>query len=64
MGLPEVVFGGNHLIISNKDSNICLHFNSIDSLSYSSYGKRKAFLHEKGTDLFTHEIDDDMKKLM
>jgi hypothetical protein len=58
MGLPEVVFGGNNLIVTNKDSNICLHFNALDSLSYSSYNKRKAFLQEKGSDLFNHEIDD------
>lgn len=64
MGLPEVFYGGNNLIITNKDSNILLHFNCIDSLSYSSYNKRKAFLQEKGSDLFKHEVDDQMKVLM
>jgi hypothetical protein len=44
MGLPSVFFGLNHFYVSNKDFNVLLDFNSIDSLSYSGYEKRKAFL--------------------
>jgi hypothetical protein len=40
MGLPEVFYGSNHLIIVNKDQNVLLDFNAVDSLSYSGYSKR------------------------
>ena len=40
MGLPEVFYGANHLLITNKEKNFMLDFNSIDSLSYSGYAKR------------------------
>ena len=43
MGLPEVFFGFNHFIISNKKHNIMLDFNAVDSLSYSGYEKRKLY---------------------
>lgn len=43
MGLPEVFYGSNHFFVANKDLNILLDFNSVDSLSYSGYDKRKAF---------------------
>ena len=44
MGLPEVFFGFNHLIVANKQYNILLDFNAVDSLSYSGFEKRKLFL--------------------
>ena len=47
-GLPEVFYGSNHLFIANKDLNILLHYNSIDSLSFSGFQKRKTFLNPTG----------------
>ena len=49
MGLPSVFYGFKHFYVSNKEHNILLDFNSIDSLSYSGYEKRKEFLknHEE-----------------
>jgi hypothetical protein len=46
MGLPEVFFGFNNFIVVNKEHNILLTFNAVDSLSYSGYEKRKQFLTE------------------
>jgi hypothetical protein len=40
MGLPEVFYGFNHFIIANKSNDVLLHFNAIDSLSYSGFEKR------------------------
>lgn len=51
MNLPEVVFGNNHLIIAHKDSNVLLHFNAPDSLSYSGFEKRRIFLKQGGKNL-------------
>jgi hypothetical protein len=45
MGLPEVFYGSNHLIIANKEHNILLDFNAVDSLSYSGFSKRSQFLN-------------------
>ena len=52
MGLPEVFYGSNHLYVSNKEHNILLHFNAVDSLSYSGYAKRAQFLHPQGKNEF------------
>ena len=49
MGLPEVFFGFNNFIIANKEHNILLSFNAVDSLSYSGFEKRKQFLTEEAT---------------
>jgi len=43
MGLPSVFYGFNHFFVSNKEHNVLLDFNAIDSLSYSGYEKRKQF---------------------
>ena len=51
MGLPEVFYGFNHLYISNKEHNILLDFNSVDSLSYSGFHKREQFLNPEGKNL-------------
>lgn len=72
MGLPEVFYGSNHLYISNKEHNIVLDFNAIDSLSYSGFNKREQFLHPDGKNHFTKpektddaaEITDGLDKLM
>jgi hypothetical protein len=48
MGLPEVFYGSNHLIIANKEHNILLDFNAVDSLSYSGFSKRTQFLNPAG----------------
>jgi len=45
MGLPEVFYGSNHLFVANKEHNIVLDFNAVDSLSYSGYSKRAQFLN-------------------
>lgn len=45
MGLPEVFYGSNHLLIANKEHNVLLDFNAADSLSYSGYSKRVQFLN-------------------
>lgn len=57
-GLPSVFYGFNHLYITNEQHNICLDFNSIDSLSYGSFQKQKLFVKnpsetkpEEGLDL-------------
>lgn len=55
MELPEVVFGNNHLLIANKESNLLLHFNAADSLSYAGFEKRRIFLQEKGVNLGADE---------
>ena len=47
MGLPEVFYGGNHLYIANKEHNILLDFNAVDSLSFSGFQKRDQFLNEE-----------------
>ena len=52
MGLPEVFYGSNHLFISNKEHNILLDYNAVDSLSYSGYAKRAQFLHANGKNEF------------
>jgi hypothetical protein len=52
MGLPEVFYGSNHLYISNKEHNILLDFNAVDSLSYSGFAKRTEFLHANGRNEF------------
>jgi len=36
-GLPEVFYGSNHFYIANKELNILLHYNAIDSLSFSGF---------------------------
>lgn len=55
-GLPEVFYGSNHLYIANKELNILLDFNSIDSLSFSGYEKRKSFLNPtSGKNLYKEE---------
>ena len=52
-GLPEVFYGSNHLYIANKELNILLDFNAIDSLSFSGFEKRKSFLNPtSGKNLF------------
>lgn len=52
-GLPEVLYGSNHLFIANKDLNILLHYNAIDSLSFSGFQKRTSFLNPTtGKDLY------------
>ena len=48
MGLPEVFYGQNHLFIANKEYNILLDFNAVDSLSYSGYDKRSIFFDKDG----------------
>jgi hypothetical protein len=45
MGLPEVFYGANHLLVANKEHNILLDFNAVDSLSFSGFEKRVQFLH-------------------
>ena len=63
MGLPEVFYGFNHLYISNKDLNILLDFNAIDSLSLSGYDKRKQFLNPKsGVNMFQEEKSEDLSE--
>ena len=57
MGLPEVFYGSNHLFVSNKEHNILLDFNAVDSLSYSGYAKRGEFLNKSGRNDFG-EADD------
>ena len=48
MGLPEVFYGNNNLIITHKNSNIILRFCAVDSLSYSGFDKRRVFLRTDG----------------
>lgn len=55
MGLPEVFYGFNHLYIANKEHNILLDFNAVDSLSFSGFEKRRQFFHPNGVDLFKKE---------
>lgn len=55
MGLPEVFYGSNHLLIANKEHNILLDFNAADSLSYSGFEKRSQFLNPKSGKNLTEE---------
>jgi hypothetical protein len=55
MGLPEVFYGFNHFYVANKDLNIILDFNAIDSLSFSGYDKRNQFMSPNGINYF---VDD------
>ena len=48
MGLPDVFFGSNNLIITHKNSNLMIRVCAVDSLSYSSFNKRSAFLKKDG----------------
>lgn len=50
MGLPSVFYGFNHLYIASPEHNVCLDFNSIDSLSYSSFQKRRLFTQQPDLD--------------
>lgn len=52
MGLPEVFYGFNHLYVSNKEHNVVLDFNAVDSLSYSGFDKREQFLDPAGRNDF------------
>lgn len=60
-GLPSVFYGNNHFYVSNKEHNILIDFNAIDSLSYSGFEKRKQFFRNK-----TEEVkeEDDLVKSM
>ena len=49
MGLPTVFYGFNHVYIANKQANIVIDFNTIDSLSYSSFQKQKLFSRDQST---------------
>lgn len=51
MGLPSVFYGFNHFYISNDQHNVCLDFNTIDSLSYSGFQKQKLFKREPDSDI-------------
>ena len=56
-GLPEVFYGSNHLYIANKELNVVLDFNSIDSLSFSGFNKRKTFLNpQSGKNLYKEPV--------
>ena len=58
-GLPEVFYGSNHFYIANKELNILLHYNAIDSLSFSGFQKRKSFLNpETGKNLYVEKVKD------
>lgn len=60
MGLPEVFYGFNHLYIANKDLDILLDFNAVDSLSFSGFEKRKKFFNsEHGKNYFEEKTKDD-----
>ena len=65
MGLPEVFFGFNNLIVANQEHNILLSFNAVDSLSYSGFEKRKLFLTEDTASLTKPEEEkkDDVDNL-
>ena len=58
-GLPEVFYGSNHLYIANKELNVLLDFNAIDSLSFAGFEKRKSFLQaETGMNLYVEPVKD------
>ena len=63
-GLPSVFYGNNHFYVSNKDFNILLDFNAIDSLSYSGFEKRKQFLRNKTEEGKDDELVQSMEQLM
>ena len=64
MGLPEVYYGFNHLFLANKEHNILLDFNPLDSLSYSGFQKRDKFLASKEKTGAVDQLAANLEKLM
>ena len=40
MGLPEVIYGNNHLYLARPDCNFLLDINATDAISFASFAKR------------------------
>ena len=49
MGLPEVFYGNNHLYCINAQHNFLFEICPIQSISLTSYAKRKAHLRDANT---------------
>ena len=44
MGLPEVLYGNNHLYLTRPDCNFLLEISAVDAISFVSFAKREATL--------------------
>lgn len=64
MGLPEVFYGFNHLFVANKELNVLLDFNPLDSLSYSGFAKRERFLASEEKKQEVDQLSENLEKLM
>ena len=40
MGLPEVLYGNNHLYLTRPDCNFMVEVSAVDAISFASYAKR------------------------
>lgn len=46
MGLPEVLYGNNHLYLAKPEHNFLLEVCPVDAVSFSSFAKRQAHLRD------------------
>lgn len=46
MGLPEVIYGNNHLYLARPDCNFLFEINATDAISFASFAKRSACLRD------------------
>jgi len=46
MGLPEVLYGNNHLYLAKPEHNFLLEVCPVDAVSFSSFSKRQAHLRD------------------
>lgn len=49
MGLPEVFYGNNHLLLCKPNNNFMVEICAVDAVSFSSYAKRQECLRDLAT---------------
>ena len=63
MGLPEVFYGNNHLYCVNAEHNFLFEICPIQSISLTSYAKRKAYLRDPNATQSQAAVNEDEKAL-
>jgi len=63
MGLPEVVYGSNHVFFVNPQRNFLFELNPLDAVSLSSYAVRDAQLRPKDVSKFSVKASGDDKSI-
>eukprot|EP00350_Pseudokeronopsis_sp_OXSARD2_P002610 CAMPEP_0170542370 /NCGR_PEP_ID=MMETSP0211-20121228/1817_1 /TAXON_ID=311385 /ORGANISM="Pseudokeronopsis sp., Strain OXSARD2" /LENGTH=73 /DNA_ID=CAMNT_0010845407 /DNA_START=143 /DNA_END=364 /DNA_ORIENTATION=- len=59
MGMPEVVYGMNHIYMSRPDRNFLYELSPVEALSFSAFAKREQYLKTKHV---PQEGEDEEKK--